>query len=108
MIGPHHSIMPRFAEGGQGAAAGLFSVMIDARYTQQQVDVFCDSLRLFKLGYSWGGPMSLVVPYTIASMRSRPSPHLKPGTLVRFSIGLEAVEDLRRDLQQAMERAFAA
>ena len=94
------------AEGGQGAAAGLFSVMIDARYTQQQVDVFCDSLRLFKLGYSWGGPMSLVVPYTIASMRSRPSPHLKPGTLVRFSIGLEAVEDLRRDLQQAMERAF--
>ena len=52
--------------------------------------------------------MSLVVPYTIASMRSRPSPHLKPGTLVRFSIGLEAVEDLRRDLQQAMERAFPA
>ena len=96
------------AEGGQGAAAGLFSVMIDARYTQQQVDVFCDSLRLFKLGYSWGGPMSLVVPYTIASMRSRPSPLLKPGTLVRFSIGLEAVEDLRRDLQQAMERAFPA
>ena len=46
--------------------------------------------------------------YTIASMRSRPSPHLKPGTLVRFSIGLEAVEDLRRDLQQAMERAFPA
>ena len=96
------------AQSGQGAAAGLFSVMIDARYTQQQVDAFCDGLRLFKLGYSWGGPMSLVVPYTIGGMRSRPPQHLKPGTLVRFSIGLEAVEDLQRDLQQAIERAFPA
>ena len=94
------------AQGGQGAAAGLFSVMIDARYTQDQVDTFCDSLRLFKLGYSWGGPMSLVVPYQLSSMRTRPTPHLRPGTLVRFSIGLEAVEDLRQDLEQALASAF--
>lgn len=96
------------ANGGEGAAAGLFSVIFDARFSQQQVDAFCDSLRLFKLGYSWGGPMSLVVPYDIGSMRSRQTPHLKPGTLVRFSVGLESVEDLQRDLQQAMQQAFAA
>lgn len=95
------------AQGGPGAAAGLFSVMIDARFNQDQVDMFCDSLRLFKLGYSWGGPMSLVVPYQLASMRARSSTHLKPGTLVRFSIGLESAEDLQHDLQQAMERAFS-
>ena len=95
------------AYGGQGAAAGLFSVVIDARYTQAQVDAFCDGLRLFKLGYSWGGPMSLVVPYDIATMRSQPPAHLRPGTLVRFAIGLEAAQDLRRDLQQAMDRAFS-
>ena len=94
------------AHGGQGAAAGLFSVVIDARYTQAQVDTFCDGLRLFKLGYSWGGPMSLVVPYELARMRSKAPAHLAPGTLVRFSIGLEAVADLQQDLQQAMERAF--
>lgn len=94
------------AREGKGAAAGLFSVMIDARHSQQQVDAFCDGLRLFKLGYSWGGPISLVVPYHLASMRSRPTPHLKPGTLVRFSVGLEAVEDLRQDLAQALARAF--
>lgn len=94
------------SHGGLGAAAGLFSVMIDARYTQQQVDAFCDGLKLFKLGYSWGGPISLVVPYELARMRSRPAPHLAPGTLVRFSVGLEAVEDLRRDLEQAMAGAF--
>ncbi len=95
------------AQGGQGAAAGLFSVVIDARHSPQQVDAFCDGLRLFKIGYSWGGPMSLVVPYDLASMRSGATPHLKPGTVVRFSIGLEAVQDLRQDLAQAMERAFA-
>ena len=50
--------------------------------------------------------MSLVVPYELASMRSRAAAHLKPGTLVRFSIGFEAVQDLQQDLQQAMERAF--
>ena len=91
------------ANAGQGAAAGLFSVMIDARYSQAQVDAFCDALRLFKLGYSWGGPISLVVPYHLPSMRSGPTPHLKPGTLVRFAIGLEAAPDLRADLAQALE-----
>ena len=72
------------------------------------MDAFCDALQLFKLGYSWGGPMSLVVPYHLRSMRGGSTPHLKSGTLVRFAIGLEAAEDLRRDLVQAlavMERA---
>lgn len=92
--------------GGTDAAAGLFSVVIDPRHGQQQVDLFCDSLRLFKLGYSWGGPVSLVVPYDIASMRALHSPHLRAGTVVRFSVGLEAVEDLRADLAQALHKAF--
>ena len=90
------------AQAGQGAAAGLFSVMVDARYSQAQVDAFCDALQLFKLGYSWGGPMSLVVPYHLRSMREGATPHLRPGTLVRFAIGLEAAEDLRQDLLQAL------
>lgn len=87
--------------GEQGAAAGLFSIVFDARYSSAQVDAFCDALRLFKLGYSWGGPVSLVVPYDVASMR-RAWPH--KGVLVRFSLGLEAVDDLRADLQQALEQ----
>jgi len=93
--------------GKADAAAGLFSVVIDARYTQTQVDAFCDALRLFKIGYSWGGPMSLVVPYDLPSMRAAPTPHLRPGRLVRFCIGLEAVQDLRADLTQALQQAFA-
>jgi cystathionine beta-lyase len=86
---------------GTGLAAGLFSVMIDARYSQAQVDAFCDGLKLFKIGYSWGGPVSLVVPYDIAAMRQAWPGHLKPGTLVRFSTGLESAQDLILDLHQA-------
>ena len=73
------------------------------RYGTEQVDRFCDSLKLFRLGYSWGGPISLVVPYDIGLMRDASVarwPH--KGTLVRFSIGLEDVEDLRADLEQAL------
>ena len=88
---------------GTGLAAGLFSVMLDARFSQPQVDAFCDGLKLFKIGYSWGGPVSLVVPYDIASMRQGWPAHLKPGTLVRFSTGLESAADLILDLNQAVQ-----
>ncbi len=86
-----------------GAAAGLFSVVFDTRFGVAQVDAFCDALKLFKLGYSWGGPVSLVVPYDVRTMRSAQLatwPH--KGVLVRFSAGLEAVEDLLADLEQAL------
>ena len=90
--------------GGQGLAAGLFSVLLDARYSQAQVDAFCDSLQRFRIGYSWGGPVSLVVPYDLASMRSRQQAHLKAGHLVRFSTGLESSEALIEDLQASVGR----
>lgn len=91
------------ANAGEGAAAGLFSVVIDPVHPQERVDAFCDALALFKLGYSWGGPMSLVVPYDIATMRQQVPAHLAPGTVVRFSVGLEDVDDLRRDIAQALK-----
>ena len=80
-------------------AAGLFSVVFDERFSAAQVDAFVDALALYKIGSSWGGPMSLVVAYDLASMRSRPGWR---GTLVRFSVGLEAVEDLIADAAQAL------
>lgn len=92
--------------GEPGAAAGLFSVIFDPKYTQGQVDAFCDALRLFKLGYSWGGPMSLAVPYDIAGMRRSWPSHLARGWLVRFSAGLESVPALQADLAQALAAAL--
>jgi cysteine-S-conjugate beta-lyase len=81
------------------AAAGLFSVIFDPKYGAAQVDRFVDALRLFKIGYSWAGPVSLVVPYDLKAMR-QPAPY--DGTLVRFSIGLEAAADLKADIEGAL------
>ncbi|MDO4592625.1 MAG: PLP-dependent transferase [Comamonadaceae bacterium] len=94
------------AQAGKSAAAGIFSVVIDSRFEQAAVDMLCDSLQLFKLGYSWGGPMSLVMPYEFDSMRACGRGQVQAGTVVRFCVGLEDTQDLLRDLAQAWEKAF--
>ncbi len=94
-------------QDGAGRAAGIFSIVIDARHSPAQVDAFCERLKLFKLGYSWGGPMSLVMPYTLKGARRLPAPHLQPGVVVRLCIGLEEAADLQADLHQAMTQTFA-
>ena len=91
------------------AAAGLFSVMLDERFTAAQVDAFVDALRLFRIGFSWAGPVSLVVPYDLAEMRGSGAAqrdHLR-GHLVRFSVGFEAAADLQADLMQALQATLA-
>ena len=100
---PGHAYWRVLCESVPGGAAGIFSIILAPHFSQAQTDAFCDALRLFKLGYSWGGPTSLVVPYELGSLRSGGWPtHLKPGTLVRFSVGLEHVADLQADLAQAL------
>jgi cystathionine beta-lyase len=84
-------------------AAGLFSVVFDERHDRAKVHAFVDALKLFKLGYSWAGPVSLVVPYDFAVIR--PGTAWR-GTLVRFSLGLEDVQDLQDDLAQALGATF--
>ncbi|WP_304360434.1 cystathionine beta-lyase [Collimonas fungivorans] len=79
-------------------AGGLFSVLFDASYSEEQTDRFVDSLKLFKIGYSWGGANSLCVPYRIQGMRKN---WQDQGTLVRFNIGLEDPQDLIADIEQA-------
>jgi len=105
---PGHKHWKAVCTVGGGRAAGLFSIILKDRYNQAQVDRFCDSLSLFKLGYSWGGPISLVVPYDLAAMRSVRPKHLTAGTVVRFSVGLEHVADLEQDLAQALDRALTS
>ncbi len=88
-----------------GLAAGLFSIVLHERYSPEQVDAFVDALQLFKIGYSWGGHLSLVVPYDISSMRNPNVSHWPyRGGLVRFSIGFEDVADLQTDLDQALSQ----
>ncbi len=93
---PGHAAWLRDCTG----AACLFSVIFQPEISQAQIDLFCDSLQLFKLGYSWAGPMSLCVPYDIQSIRTQAWPYR--GGFVRFSVGLESVADLQADLTQAL------
>ncbi len=82
-------------------AGGLFSVIVDERYSAEQVDAFVEALELFAIGWSWGGAHSLAMPYDVASMRTGSNwPHR--GTLVRFYVGLEEEADLRADIERAM------
>lgn len=87
-----------------GAAAGIFSVVLDA--PQSQIDDFCNHLQLFKLGYSWGGHISLALPYGLDEMRSLGRGQVAAGGLVRLCIGLEDPADLEQDLAQAYTHAF--
>lgn len=87
------------------AAACLFSVVFESGISQRQIDAFCDRLQLFRLGWSWAGPISLCAPYDVPSMRT--TPWLHAGGLVRFAVGLESVDDLRADLAQALPALLA-
>ena len=85
-------------------SAGLVSVIFDSKYTLNDIRKFCDALKLFKLGFSWGGPVSLVMLYNLKDMRLLDHPHLKAGLLVRFCIGLENPRDLIQDIDQALKQ----
>jgi cystathionine beta-lyase len=94
---PGHATWKRDFTG----AGGLFSVIFDARYTEEQVDRFVDSLELFGLGYSWGGANSLVMPYRMPAIRRD---WQGKGLLVRFNIGLEDTDDLIADIARSLEQ----
>lgn len=91
---PGHEVWKRDFTG----AGGIFSVLFDPRFSEEQTDRFIDRLKLFKIGYSWGGAHSLCVPYRIRAMRRD---WQQPGELVRFNVGLEHPQDLIADIEQA-------
>jgi cystathionine beta-lyase len=94
---PGHAIWKRDFTG----AGGLFSVIFDERYDEAQTDRFVDRLKLFKIGFSWGGANSLCVPYRVQTMRAN---WQGSGQLVRFNIGLEDPDDLIADIEQALDQ----
>lgn len=84
-------------------ASGVFSIILHERYIADSIDALVDGLRWFKIGYSWAGPASLVMAYgreTLFNANGRD----EPGHIVRFSIGLEAPEDLIADLEAGLSR----
>lgn len=93
---PGHAIWKR----DFGRSTGLFAFVLKG--DDSQAKAFLDALKLFGLGFSWGGFESLAVMSDLASARTvRP---WREGPVIRLHIGLEDVADLTGDL----ERGFAA
>ncbi len=71
-----------------------------------QVKTFFNSLEIFKIGVSWGGHESLIYALAISYIKEMtPAQFAATGLAygdMRISIGLEHVEDLIGDLEQAL------
>ena len=97
---PGHAIWKRDFRG----ASSLFGVLLRTG-SERAVAAMIDGLQLFKIGASFGGFESLVVPV-------RPERTARPwresGFLLRLHVGLEAVEDLIADLETGFARLGAA
>ncbi len=98
---PGHALWKRDFLG----ASGLFSVILKP-CSDAAVAAMLDGLKLFGMGYSWGGYESLVVPFDAESYRTatRWAPE---GPALRFHIGLEDVGDLKADLEAGFDRLRA-
>jgi cysteine-S-conjugate beta-lyase len=95
---PGHAIWKRDFTG----ASGLFSVVLKPA-PQKAVDALLDTVKLFGMGYSWGGFESLVIPFDCDGYRTA-TKWAPGGPTLRLHIGLENVDDLKADL----DRGFAA
>jgi cystathionine beta-lyase len=76
-------------------STGLFSFEPKVQ-DRDRIMGFCDALRLFGRGISWGGFESLVVPVQVRSESD------EKRWLIRLFCGLEEVADLRKDLENAL------
>jgi cystathionine beta-lyase len=97
---PGHAIWKRDFKG----ASSLFGVLLRTE-SDVAVAAMVDHLRLFKIGASFGGFESLIVP---ARPERTARPWREPGFLLRLHVGLEAVEDLIADLEEGFARLGAA
>ncbi|HWE46204.1 MAG TPA: cystathionine beta-lyase [Caulobacteraceae bacterium] len=83
-------------------ASGLMGVELKPG-SREAAEAFLDALKLFGLGFSWGGFESLAT-YEDPQLRRRQHQAKLGGPLVRLHIGLEGVDDLIADLRQGLDR----
>lgn len=98
---PGHDIWRRDFSG----ATGVFSVFVEPWARSSLADAI-EGLEHFAIGASWGGVHSVVAVLDAAPPRTaRPFDH--NGPILRFSIGLEHVDDLQADIERSFSRLSA-
>jgi cystathionine beta-lyase/cystathionine gamma-synthase len=105
----HHPGLGDRLPFGLSGTSGLLSFEFDDRV---DIPKFCNATRLFKLGVSWGGHESLVVPALVARQQAAgPNSAVDFGVserTVRLNIGLEGIDALWADLTSAIQHAVSA
>lgn len=100
----HHPGLAATLPKGLKGTSGLFSVELGATV---DIRAFCNALRIFKIGVSWGGHESLICPAGVTHVQVGGPNHAKrfgvPERMVRLNIGLESPDSLWSDLVRAFE-----
>ncbi|MCT7375885.1 cystathionine beta-lyase [Chelativorans salis] len=96
---PGHAIWKRDFSG----ASGIFSFVLDGG-GEREAHAFLDALDIFGLGYSWGGFESLAVHVFLGDRTVARDAYAGP--VIRLQIGLEDVEDLKRDIEKGLRAAL--
>ena len=97
---PHHDLAKRQMDG----FGGMLSIRLKGGF--EAAKAFCERLELFTLAESLGGVESLVNHPAVMTHASIP-PARRAGLgigdeLVRLSVGIEAIDDLRADVARAL------
>ncbi len=95
---PGHGIWKRDFTG----ASGLFTIVLNPA-DEKALAAFLDGLKLFGMGYSWGGYESLIIPFDPKAYRTA-THWAADGPALRLHIGLEDINDLKADLDSAFSR----
>ena len=99
---PGHAVWRRDFTG----SSSLFGALLRTE-SKEAVAAMVDGLTVFKIGASFGGFESLIVPAQLKNNRTV-RPWSERGTLLRLHVGLEAPEDLVADLEAGLRRLAAA
>ena len=83
-------------------ACGLFGIVLKP-VAKARIDAMLDGMRLFRMGFSWGGFESLILP--TYPQRTRTATRWETqGPCLRLHIGLEDSDDLTEDLAAGLAR----
>ncbi len=95
---PGHEFWKRDLSG----SSGLFGAALKP-CKMEQVDAMLNGMRLFGMGYSWGGYESLMIRSDLRASRSA-KPWHAVGRTIRIHAGLEDPADLIADLEDGLAR----
>jgi cystathionine beta-lyase len=84
-------------------SSGLFSIILDKKYSFEALSAMIDKMKIFGIGSSWGGFESLAIVFDPRAIRTADK-WTEKGSCVRLYIGLEDEGDLIKDLEGGFKR----